>query len=319
MKESVLELCNSLLTARTKYTDELFIRGDYRELVQLTVVYLGGAGDRLLVFHRPGAKHHSRWMSKLIYSLKMVMLKKKIEQELPRNAIYFKGQADKMVKFVNFVVLCYVPWWLTAPVAALAPHNDFVLIKTLHEYRLIDPTSSAAATDAFFRHGWYITEELVVLAFFSSAVELHVKARMVERLKCFPATPLPTKRYGNFHGKPPFPKQSDVDRDDDLSQFIGGDSWQFLSMMHIPHRLLETPVRLWDENPHYQRAKEIVDHLLVVNDAAERGVALGHDFIDAARSEDRYQNILQVVENSRAEKPDQRSQKTAAKRWFLKL
>ena len=65
------------------------------------------------------------------------------------------------------------------------------------------------------------------------------------------------------------------------------------------------------------RAKK--DHLLVVNDAAERGVKLAYDFVDAAKSEGRYQNILQVVENSRAEKPDQRSKKTTAKRWFLKL
>ena len=319
MKESVLELCNSMLTARTKYTDELFVRGDYRELVQLTVLYLGGGGDELLVFHRPGAKHHSRWMSKLLYSLKMVMLRKKIEQDLPRNAIYFKGQAEKMVKFVNFFVLCYVPWWLTAPVAALAPHNDFVLIKTLHEYRVIDSTSADAATTAFFRHGWYLSEENVILAFFSSAVDLDVKIKMVEALKACPATPLPTKRSGNFHGKPPHPKQSDVDLEGDLSQFIGSDSWQFLRVMNIPHSLLETPVRLWDEDPHYKRAKNIVDHLLVVNDAAERGVKLAHDFVDAAKSEGKYQNILQVVENSRAEKPDQRSKKVTAKRWFLKL
>lgn len=323
MKESVLELCKSLLTARTKLTDELFIRGDYRELVQLVVFYLRGGGETLLVFHRPGARHHSRWMSKLLYSIKMVMLRKKIEEELPRNAIFFRGQADKMVKFVHFIVLCYVPWWLTAPVASLAPHNDFVMLKTLHDYRLVDETSSAAATVAFSRHYWYLSEENVVVALFSSAVDLEVKAKMVEKLKTFPATNVPTKRFGNYHGKPSFPIESNIDLEGDLSQFVGSDSMFFFSLLRIPHTgphsLLEKPVRLWENDPDYLQAKETVDHLLVVNDAAERGVKLAYDFLDTAKSEGRFQDVLQVVENSRSEKPDQRRNESTPKRWYLKL
>ena len=319
MKESVLELCKSLLIARTKLTDELFVRGDYRELVQLVVFYLGGGGEKLLVFHRPGAKHHSRWMSKLLYSIKMVMLRRKIEQELPKNAIFFKGQADKLVRFVHFIVLCYVPWWLTAPVASLAPHNDFVMLKTLREYRLIDAICSLAAIEAFSRHFWYLTQELVVLVLFSSAVDLEVKAKMLEKLRTHPATSFPTKRFGNYHGKPSFPKQSDIDTEGDLSQFIGSDSMFFFSLMCIPHSLLEKPVCLWENDPHYRQAKETVDHLLVVNDSAERGVKLANDFIDTTKDELRYQNILQVVENSRGETPDQRRREKCSKRWYLQL
>ena len=46
--------------------------------------------------------------------------------------------------------------------------------------------------------------------------------------------------------------------------------------------------------------------LKVVNDSAERGVKLAADFLEAARSEGRFQDILQVVEKSRADTPDQR-------------
>ena len=35
----------------------------------------------------------------------------------------------------------------------------------------------------------------------------------------------------------------------------------------------------------------------VVNDAAVRGVKLATDFVDTARSDKHFQNILQVVEN----------------------
>ena len=51
--------------------------------------------------------------------------------------------------------------------------------------------------------------------------------------------------------------------------------------------------------------------LQVKNDAAERGVKLGHAFLDRAKIEANYQNILQVVEYERKSKPNQQcSQKS---------
>lgn len=62
-----------------------------------------------------------------------------------------------------------------------------------------------------------------------------------------------------------------------------------------------------------------MDNMAVVNDSAERGVKLCHDFLDSAKDEARLQNILQVVENNRASNPNQRSNKKEEKRWFIKL
>ena len=59
--------------------------------------------------------------------------------------------------------------------------------------------------------------------------------------------------------------------------------------------------------------------MYVVNDGAERGVKLCNDFLSQAKREDRHQNILQVVENDRNMRPDQRSNKAQTKRWYLKL
>ena len=42
-----------------------------------------------------------------------------------------------------------------------------------------------------------------------------------------------------------------------------------------------------------------MDYIIVVNDAAERGVKLVQDFQEAAQKEKRNQNVLQVVENFR--------------------
>ena len=40
--------------------------------------------------------------------------------------IFGKGQQEKIQRFVKFVVFCYIPWWLTAPVSSSASKNDLL-------------------------------------------------------------------------------------------------------------------------------------------------------------------------------------------------
>ena len=71
-----------------------------------------------------------------------------------------------------------------------------------------------------------------------------------------------------------------------------------------------------EKNPASIDAKSVINHIKVVNDAAERGVKLAQDFQGAARKEKRYQNVLQVFENSRKLISDQRISKTG-QLWYL--
>ena len=41
-------------------------RDDYRELVELVIIFLGGAPPSGIRFRAPGAMHHARWMSKVL-------------------------------------------------------------------------------------------------------------------------------------------------------------------------------------------------------------------------------------------------------------
>ena len=52
---------------------------------------------------------------------------------------------------------------------------------------------------------------------------------------------------------------------------------------------------------------------MVVNDAAEIGVKLCHDYIKSSKQEGVLQNILQVVENVRARVPDMRQREKQTK------
>ena len=77
-----------------------FMRCDYKELAELTLLYLtGGLKDGTFMFKRPGALHKARWMAKLLYSIKMVILSKKISQltdKKPRQSL--KGASFKSLK-----------------------------------------------------------------------------------------------------------------------------------------------------------------------------------------------------------------------------
>ena len=52
------------------------------------------------------------------------------------------------------------------------------------------------------------------------------------------------------------------------------------------------------------QGKRVVNHLSVTNDAAERGVKLAHDYLESAKQEEMYQNVLQVVKNQRKAVPN---------------
>ena len=54
-----------------------FTRGDYRELVELSlIIATKGVEPQQFKMHHPGAMHKARWMGKLLYTLKMVLLSK---------------------------------------------------------------------------------------------------------------------------------------------------------------------------------------------------------------------------------------------------
>ncbi|GBP51731.1 hypothetical protein EVAR_96283_1 [Eumeta japonica] len=57
----------SLLTFYKTELEKPFIRNDYRELVELCVVFLGGDTENKLKLRPPGALHQARWMARAIY------------------------------------------------------------------------------------------------------------------------------------------------------------------------------------------------------------------------------------------------------------
>jgi len=94
-------------------------RDDYREFAELCTLFLDGVEkDNIVTFKRPGALHKARWMAKLLYSVKICLLEKYIDQ-LSRGTITTPQQVAKVREFVNFATLLYSEWWTGRPVLRL--------------------------------------------------------------------------------------------------------------------------------------------------------------------------------------------------------
>ena len=296
-----------------------FTRGDYRELVELSLMIItNGSEPENFVMKHPGALHRARWMAKLLYSIKIVLLSNNITKKFSKAEVATKTQINKLERFCVFAVSVYVPWWLVCPVATNAPINDLILANNLDKYKSHDPVIANKGLKALSRHTWYLHEELVPLVLFSPMIEEEEKESMRHRLLQFESAEV-TERIGLLHGKPdlkpvPPPNTKIID-------LIGPASIRFFSILNVSHSFLHTPASKWTCDKSFQAMKQIVDNLQVVNEAAERGVKLCHDFIGVTKDENRFQKILQVVETVRKHVPNQRrlSGLSEGKSWFLSI
>jgi len=285
-----------------------FLRDDYREFTELSLVYLSASKDEVS-FRRPGALHKARWMAKLIYSIKIALCEKQIG-ELPEGTITTRHQVPKIRAFATFVTHIYVEWWLACKTAVDAPWNDLLLYKRLLEYEVVDKNISHTAIRALNRHLWYLTAEMVPLALFSKRVPLLERQALADALlQLRPLTDLtaPENRFGNGWGKPRFPVS--INSSTRLCELVGADSWFAIHRLQLDVSFLYLPVDEWYNTRAYISSAGNVQSVNVVNDGAERGVKLASDFVQTARSDDHFQNVLQVVEKHRKDTPNLRNKR----------
>ena len=86
-------------------------RDDYKELVQLMIVWLGGEVESF-AFNRPGPDHHARWMAKAIYNIKLYLLM----DQFPMDE---KSTGEVMV-IAEFVAIFYAKAFFKAPLPCSA-------------------------------------------------------------------------------------------------------------------------------------------------------------------------------------------------------
>ena len=286
-------------------------RDDYREFAQLCVIYLN-ADSPPVQLKRPGAMHKARWMSKLLYAIKIWLSEQQIKQ-LPPGTVTTRQQVSKLRQFVVFVTHVYSSWWMTCTSVVDAPWRDLCLVHLLLRYETcVDALVGRSALRAFQRHFWYLTAEMVPLALFSENVPEQVRRELAEKLLDVQPDTLPhfpQHRFGTEFGKPQFPQ---IDQTTTLAGLAGPDSWFLFNQLRLDAAFLQLAVADWASSAAYQQCVRHIKAINVTNDCAERGVKLSADYLASARSEQHLQNVLQVVEGDRKRAPNLRSRKRIA-------
>ena len=280
-KESTLQFANDNLQIRHP-------RDDYREFLELAVIFLGGTPPRGIHFHAPGAVHRARWMARIIYCYKMWMFKKQFKLKL--------SEEQGLFQLLCFVSSTYMKLWFQAPQPARAPSNDLQFLKDLEKYNSVNSVIGKAAKKAFSRHLWYLNEITVGLAFFlDENIDPKQKVQMLKNMQEKPGS---TNRAQGLDSNGFYADQP-------ISFFVTNNTKAFFSILGLPHSFLEMSPETWSSNNEYKHAEKVVTNLKVVNDTAERGVKLIQDFNEVlCRKEDQKQFLLQVVQEHRRLYPD---------------
>jgi len=260
-------------------------RADYRELLELTIVFLGGVPRKGISFKSPAGLHRARWMAKAIYSLKIWMFQGQFKLTTRET----KG----LQKICLFAVQLYVEAWFTAPSACSAPRQDLQLLKAIHKYA--DADISQVAMKKFLGHLWYLSEELVALAFFDDSLSTDAKQKMVNSLKK-PGIENP-------------PKRATVDlqtvESKELEDFVSANTTRFFELTRLPFDFLSKDPSQWEQDDTYKSVRATVCNMRVVNDIAERGVALMDEYnLLHTNDEEQKQFLLLAVKNYRQQYPD---------------
>lgn len=277
---------NDLILFINNQLTEFQPRDDYRELLQLSLLFLGVERNTDIIHVRaPGACHRARWMAKLIYSLKVFLFRSQFR--LTAHELASLGH------FNTFVLKVYLKAWFTAPCASFAPHNDLLLLRELDKYKQTNAVVAKAAMTSFSRHLWYLSEVLVGLAFFDSDVSTEIKSAMVAALNN--KTKDHPRRIA-FNSTLP---------EKQLSDFVSEHTRNLFTALNVPQNFLTKCPDTWDSDNDYIAGKRKVRSLKVVNDAAERGVALIQQFNGIlTKQEDQKQFLLQVVDKHRHDFPN---------------
>ncbi|ESO00433.1 hypothetical protein HELRODRAFT_175856 [Helobdella robusta] len=289
MRSDIVPSLTCFLSADSSYIP----REDYKELVELCLLVLGYPmqTDGKYHFRVPGAYHMARWMAKVIYCLKMYLFRNEFKLTTT--------ETKSLTEFCLFATHIYVPAWMLCPIPSDAPVNDLQLLSRIEQYSEINKNVASAATKKLKNHLWYLGTEMVWLSLFSNKVANAEKQLIVESMTAVDSdwsvrgVKYPATELEQVKSKP-------------LHDLVSGTSRATLLSLGMDVAILrETEPDSWNDLPLFQKVANVVKSLKVVNDTAERTVALMTNFNQSiTKNETELQKLIQVVEDNRIHIPD---------------
>ena len=263
-------------------------------MVELALLFLNiPSSSAQFHFQHPGAYHMARWMAKVIYCFKIYAFRKQFKLTVK--------EERSLEEFCLFAALVYVESWISCPIACDAPRNDLNLLRKFKMYENVNKEVSQAATRKLQNHLWYLGPEMVPLSLFSTKVSDEEKRLIVSKL-------IQSGDDWSTRGIKYPSKNCDELLNKRLHELVNSSSTAALKTLGLDVRVLaDLDPQSWNNLQPFQDVNTAVQSLSVVNDSAERSIALMSVFNDSiTKSEKEMQKLIQVVEENRKRIPDTR-------------
>ena len=265
--DEIIEFCKEGLQ-NPSYT----YRADYEELLQLTVLFLGGTLDKAVTIKAPGSISHARWMAKVIYTLKIAMFRDQL------GGTFEQPMLASVTELALFYCMNYTKQWFISTAPFDAPSNDLEFYNMLRS-QVTDKNLSAfqkqlttAVLDKLNLHLWYLSERCVILALFSNKVTDAEKRAICKELR----------KWRSYFGdktsmeqEMPSMKTSGTVK---IQNLVGKGSWALFRLIGTFPSFIDVNPKNWANDECYRMYKAVLGHLPVVNDAAERALGLVTEF-----------------------------------------
>lgn len=291
IKSKLDDVSNEIVHFCKSELQKSFKRNDYKELLELTLIYLGEHPVNIR-FRQPGSTSSVRFMSRALYVLKM---------QLFIGQFHECSEKDKRaIRDVSiFVVRLYTKAFTQCVDPFGAPKQDLNFLKAIQNYKSIDAAISSALLKKFGTHLWYLHPETVALAFFDENVSVEEKRLMIQKMELFTIDDSQEETFSPYrliiH-----PQQMDNLQEWQLDHFVNENTIQFFKRFEVKTDFLSKDPLEWNSDNAYCQARKMLKELQVVNDHAERAVKLMKDFNFAlTKDEEEKQYLLQVVTNYR--------------------
>ena len=268
-KDEAVQFYREILSKKNK-RNELILRDDYRELVEVSLSVLGGVSPDF-TWKKPGPCHKARFMAFGIYIMKAVAFSDQLELE--------QDVMESLVRVATFISTLYVPYFITASIGCDAPANDLEMFRKLLEFSKTDPVIGEAALAILTRHTWYLQEEVVPFALFSSKLNMDDKSRLAAKILTFekekPAHWDSKEQPDTEHeqyllGKPIM--ELTLTPATQLVDLVGSNSFLLWDILGLDWDWLKLDPAKWVESSSFLEMEEYVKTVKVTNDCAERGV-----------------------------------------------
>ena len=245
-----------------------FLRDDYKELVETSMVLLGLVPTGF-TWKKPGAAHKARFCAFGLYINKALAFSEQLGLEADVIVL--------LIRVATFITTLYVPYFISASMGCDAPYNDLEMFKKLKVFANTDPELANSALEILCRHTWYLQEETVPFSLFSKKLSEDEKSQLAAKLLTFESqkpviwgAEITSGKTTYDLGKPVL--ELNLTTETRLVDLLGSNSFLLWDILGLDWEWLKEDPSCWEMSTSYQNMKEYVLTVKVTNDCAERGV-----------------------------------------------